>query len=218
MNDPQFPRFRSFYDSLVLSATSKGILFADAQDLAGDAIERALSGFDPAKGEFPAFCHTILSNLVKNYWRDKKKTEKYPDDEGPVDPEPFIDAIELAETVREIRAALSAIKKKLSSGEIVFLNHLQDVLDESGERAISEAARRSGLTPAKGWDLFRKIRRKAKGVSVTLESDLFVSDVQSKMPSPMMVAQQIPLFPSPSRDILARFTPEQLRKIESLLP
>ncbi len=218
MNDPQFPRFRSFYDSLVLSATSRGILFADAQDLAGDAIERALSGFDPAKGEFSAFCHTILSNLVKNYWRDKKKTEKYPDDEGPVDPEPFIDAIELAETVREIRAALSAIKKKLSPGEVIFLNHLQDVLDESGERAISEAARRSGLTPAKGWDLFRKIRRKAKGASVTLESDLFVSDVQSKMPSPMMVAQQMPLFPSPSRDILARFTAEQLRKIESLLP
>jgi hypothetical protein len=218
MNDAPFSKFRSFYDSLVRSATSRGILFADAQDLAGDAIERALSGFDPAKGEFPAFCHTILSNLVKNYWRDKKKTEKYPDDEGPVDPEPFIDAIELAETVREIRAALSAIKRKLSPGEIGFLNHLQDVLDESGERAISEAARRSGLTPAKGWDLFRRIQRKAKGMSANFESDLFVSEVESDTPSPMMVAQEQPEFSPSSSDTLARFTLEQLKNIESLLP
>jgi hypothetical protein len=218
MNDAPFSKFRSFYDSLVRSATSRGILFADAQDLAGDAVERALARFDPAKGEFPAFCHTILSNLMKNYWRDRKKTEEYPNLEGPMDPEPFIDALELAESVREIRGALSEIKKKLSPKENAFLKHLQDALDESGPRAISEAARRTGLTPAKGWDLFRKIRRKAKGMSVKFEADFFVSEVESESLSPMMVAQEQPEFSPTSRDILARFTPEQLKKIESLLP
>ena len=218
MNDAPFSKFRSFYDSLVRSATSRGILFADAQDLAGDAVERALASFDPAKGEFPAFCHTILSNLMKNYWRDRKKTEEYPNVEGPMDPEPFIAALELAESVREIRAALSEIKKKLSPKENAFLKHLQDVLDESGPRAISEAARRTGLTPAKGWDLFRKIQRKAKGMSAKFGTDLFVSEVQIEMSSPMMAAQEQPEFSPSLTDILARFTPEQLSKIESLLP
>jgi hypothetical protein len=218
MNEAPFSKFRSFYDSLVRSATSRGILLADAQDIAGDAIERALSSFDPAKGEFPAFCHTILSNLMKNYWRDKKRTEEFRDSEGPLDPDPPIDPLEIAETLRDIRGALSDLKKNLSPEENAFLKHLQDVLDESGPRAISEAARRSGLTPAKGWDLFRKIQRKARGMSVKFESDLFVSVVRSEMPSPMMVAQEQPEFRTPARDILARFTPEQLRKIESLLP
>ncbi len=218
MNGAPFPKFRSFHDSLVRSATSRGIRFADAQDLAGDAIERALSRFDPEKGEFPAFCTTILSNLMKNYWRDKKKTEEFPNDEGPVDPEPFIDALELAEAVREIRAALSEIKKKLSPKENAFLKHLQDVLAESGPRAISEAARRSGLTPAKGWDLFRKIQRKAKGISAKFESDLFITEVQIEKSSPIMAAQEHPEFSPSLKDILARFTPEQLSKIESLLP
>ncbi|HTY23709.1 MAG TPA: sigma-70 family RNA polymerase sigma factor [Desulfomonilaceae bacterium] len=218
MNDAPFSKFRSFYDSLVRSATSRGILFADAQDLAGDAVERALASFDPAKGEFPAFCHTILSNLMKNYWRDRKRTEEYADVDGPADPEPFIDALELAESVREIRAAVSEIKKNLSPQENTFLKHLQDVLDQSGPRAISEAARRTGLTPAKGWDLFRKIQRKAKGISARLESDLFVSEVRIERPVPMMPAQQQPDFSFASRDILARFTPEQLKLVESYLP
>jgi hypothetical protein len=218
MNEAPFSKFRSFYESLVRSATSRGILVADAQDLAGDAIEHALSSFDPAKGEFPAFCHTILSNLMKNYWRDKKKTEGFTGSEGPVDPDPPIDPMELAETVREINAALSDIKKNLSPEENAFLKHLQDVLDESGPRAISEAARRSGLTPTKGWDLFRKIQRKAKGISPRVEFDLSVSEVRSEAPSPMMVAQFRPEFSLSSRDILARFTREQLTKIESLLP
>jgi hypothetical protein len=218
MNEPPFSKFRSFYDSLVRSATSRGILLADAQDLAGDVIERALSSFDPAKGEFPAFCHTILSNRMKNYWRDRKKTEGYPDSGGPADPDPPIDPMELAETLREIRSALSDIKKNLSPEENAFLEHLQDVLDESGPRAISEAARRSGLTPAKGWDLFRKIQRKAKGMSPRLESDMLVSDVRSETPSPMMFAHLMSIFSPPSRDVLARFTPEQIKKVESLLP
>ena len=72
MNDASFPKFRSFYDSLVRTGTSRGISLADAQDIAGDAVERALSAFDPAKGEFSAFCRAIFSNLMKNHWRDKK--------------------------------------------------------------------------------------------------------------------------------------------------
>jgi DNA-directed RNA polymerase specialized sigma24 family protein len=151
MNDARFPKFQAFYDSLVRSAASRGITRADAEDLAGEAIERGLAGFDPAKGEFPAFCHTILANLMKNYWRDRKKTEPYAEEDGPADPGLNISPMELAEAMGEISSALESIKAKLSSEENDFLKHLQDVLDESGPRAISEASRRSGLTPAKGF-------------------------------------------------------------------
>jgi hypothetical protein len=218
MNEAAFSKFRTFYDSLVRVATSKGIILADAQDLAGDTIERALSGFNPARGEFPVFCHTILSNLMKNYWRDRKKTEEYPDVDGPVDPDPPIDPLELADTLREIQAALSGIKKKLSPEENTFLKHLQDVLDESGTRAISEAARRAGLTPAKGWDLFRKIQRKARGTPAKPAVGSGVSDVSSESFEYLPVAEVRFNLSSPPGDIFSRFTPEQLKKVESLLP
>jgi hypothetical protein len=218
MNEPSFPKFRAFYGSLVRVATSRGIVLADAEDLAGDTIERALAGFDPARGEFPTFCHTILSNLMKNYWRDRKKTEEYPDVDGPADPDPMIDPLELADTLREIRDVLSVIKKNLSPEENTFLKHLQDVLDESGPRAISEAARRSGLTPAKGWDLFRKIQRKARGIPAKPSFEVSISEVMSESINYLPVAKTIFSLKPPSRDIFARFTHEQLNKVESLLP
>lgn len=218
MNDTSFPKFRSFYDLLVRTGTFRGISFADSEDLAGDAIERALSAFVPAKGEFSVFCRAIHSNLMKNYWRDRKKTEPFEDVEGPADPGGEIDPLELAESLREIRSVLSEIEKKLSDDENAFLKHLQAVLDESGSRAISEAARCSGLTPAKGWDLFRKIQRKARGVSpgkMELRTVLYSRSTES--PSVPTVEQLRPIFGLPARDITGRFTPEQLNRIESLL-
>ena len=50
---------------------------------------------------------------------------------------------------------------ELTTEEKEFLLVLQSVLDEMDTRAVSEAARRMGMEPAKGWDLFRKIQRKA---------------------------------------------------------
>jgi hypothetical protein len=216
MKDASYPKFLSFFDSLVRSATSKGVPLEIAKDLAGDAVYRALRIFDPARGEFPALCYAILANLLKNYWRDKKKTDGFLEGEEPPDPDSFIDVLELAETLSDIHAALATIMKELSPEEYTFLKHLQDVLDESGSRAISEAARRSGLTPAKGWDLFRVIQRKAKATTTTIvRSSLSFSEDEVLPYLRQTVRHSMSL---PDRDILTRFTPEQLEKIESLLP
>jgi hypothetical protein len=218
MKHDTFPKFRLFHDSLVRAAVSKGIVWEDAQDLAGGAVEKALAGFDPAKGEFSAYCHTILANLIKNYWRDKKKTDEFVED-GYVVPESAIDPVELAETLREVRSALSEIAKSLSTEENAFLNHLQDVLDESGPRAISEAARRSGLTPAKGWDLFRKIQRKARAVASRLAPEGRTSSEPTISPAPVMVEKGVGmLFEMRISDPLSQFTVEQCRMVEKLLP
>jgi hypothetical protein len=216
MKHASFPKFHSFFETLVRTAVSKGIAHEDARDLAGDAVEKALTGFDPARGEFAAYCHTILVNLIKNHWRDKKKTEEYVE-EGLVDPDTKIDLLELAETMRDVRAALSDIARTLSADENIFLKHLQDVLDESGPRAISEAARRSGLTPAKGWDVFRKIQRKARALPLGRDLEEAVMSEATMIPAPLLERAEH-VVRSDSRDPLERFTSDQLRMVEALLP
>lgn len=72
---------------------------------------------------------------------------------------------------------------ELTSEEKGFLLVLQSVLDEMDARAVSEAARRMGLSPAKGWDLFRRIQRKA--VRKTAKHDPGVRFSMANMPPPV---------------------------------
>jgi len=216
MHHETFPKFHGFFESLVRSATSKGIVLGDAQDLAGDAVERALEGFDPAKGGFAPYCHTILGNLMKNYWRDRKPSEEF--DEGNHTPaEDDIDPIELAETVASVHAALAELQTQLSSEEKRFLLHLKDVLEDSGSRAISEAARRSGLTPAKGWDLFRKIQRKATHLPSLGELPEAPAPSQAQVRSISPMGADLAVFSADPVDPISRFTVKELLQLESFL-
>jgi len=215
MDNQDFPNFRAFFNKLARAASSRGIPDADSEDLSAEAIERALGSFDPAKGSFQPYCNVVLANLMKNYWQRKKKTEEYTDPEGPVDPASAIDGLELQETIREYSIAVSEIKKLLLPEEKTFLEHLQHVLDERVSGAISEAARRAGITPAKGWDLFRKVQRKVRKSSMARAQS--VSHTISDNVTNLYGEQIGPRFSLGSRDLLERFSRQQLYKLELLL-
>lgn len=176
----------------------RGIGFADAQDLVGGAIEAALKKYDPARGGFPALAQTAVVNRVKNYWRDRKPLDPL-DGAGEVaDPEASPEALDQAAHDHE---RLRGIMAELTNEEKDFLLVLQAVLDEMDTRAVSEAARRMGMPPAKGWDLFRKIKRKAirakarekltaeylrlsRAPDVLADLDISSASVMMEMPAP----------------------------------
>jgi DNA-directed RNA polymerase specialized sigma24 family protein len=158
MSDGQIEGFKKLFDELMRYCLHRGIGFADAQDLVGASVESALKKFDPARGGFAALAQTTLTNRVKNYWRDRKPVDPL-DAAGEItDPDA---SPEIFDEMSHDHERLRGIMAELTIEEKEFLLVLQSVLDDVDTRAVSEAARRMGMQPAKGWDLFRKIQRKA---------------------------------------------------------
>jgi DNA-directed RNA polymerase specialized sigma24 family protein len=163
MQPADFPGFRRLFDDLLRFGLSRRVPFHDAEDLVGSTIESSLKHFDATKGAFRPLCFTILSNLIKNYWRDRKQVAPFPDDAEPGDPD-WEEGFAWFKNEAE-KARLEAIMAELTTTERNFLVQLRDVFDEMEDRAVSEASRRLGLEPQKGWDIFRQIQRKAQKLS-----------------------------------------------------
>lgn len=179
MSDGQIEGFRKLFDELMRYCLRRGIIFADAQDLVGSSLEAALRGYDATRGSLAALAQATLENRVKNFWRDRKMSVPIDGAMDVEDPGTRPDAF--AENAHD-QERLRRIMAELTSEEKGFLLVLQSVLDEMDARAVSEAARRMGISPAKGWDLFRKIQRKA--IRKIAKRDPEVRLARAKMPPP----------------------------------
>jgi DNA-directed RNA polymerase specialized sigma24 family protein len=155
--------FRALFEGLVAYGLSRGVPFEDAQDLVCNSIEAAYKGFDPERGEFAALCYTTLSNRIKNYWRARKPTEPLAEDDNLRDPSP---GESLRDDVEYDNDLLEQIMADLTVTERDFLVEMRLVLEELEGRAVSETSRRLGIAPEKGWDIFRRIQRKAQRLSL----------------------------------------------------
>lgn len=182
--------FRELWRALVSSARARGVPEAAVEDLCGDAILKGLETFDRERGDFRGFCHVILANKVKNYWRTCRRLVGL--EEEPVDDaeQPF----ELEEEKRTMRENIDRLILRLGSEEAEFLRTLLQVAEDTDDACVSEAARRLSLTPAHGWDLFRKIRRKVAGLEAKMmfsrDSSLSLSESLDK-PAFMVRADQL---------------------------
>jgi RNA polymerase sigma factor (sigma-70 family) len=161
MKSAELPHFRKFFDDLVGLAVKRGLPHDDAEDLVASAIESVIRNFIPEKGRFQAYCTTAVANRVKNYWRDRKPACNGDEMNELPDPEwarQFFTRGEESEMIQKI----AEIRMMLDECEQAFLDHLRAVFEELDNRAVSEAARRMGISPAQGWDLLRRIRRKVQ--------------------------------------------------------
>src|SRR5512143_2190102 len=136
MPPSEFPGFQRLFDDLLRFSLSRRIPFHDAEDLVGSTIESALKHFDAAKGEFRALCFAALSNLVKNYWRDRKPGIPYPDEVGLADPDWEREFAWYRS--EDEKAMLEAIMEERTEEERKFLVKLRDVFEELEVRAVSE--------------------------------------------------------------------------------
>lgn len=215
--------FRKFWGVLVSAARSRGVPEVAAEDLCGDAILKGLETFDGERGDFRGLCHVILANKVKNYWRTCRRLVGL--DEEPADETG--NRFEQEEEVRSMREKIDGLILRLGSDEAEFLRTLLQVAEETDDACVSEAARRLSLTPAKGWDLFRKIRRKVSGLEVkamfSRDSQLSISESLDE-PAFMLRATSYQWQKATEsvddggfEAFVARIGPEQARRIVSLL-
>jgi DNA-directed RNA polymerase specialized sigma24 family protein len=182
MGSPLEQNFRPTWESLLSFALRKGVSFQDAEDLVSATIQVALDRFSGERGKFLPFCITVLNNKIKNHWRDQKTHEPFEEDESPGDEQPLL--LEEEEERARMRKMLERIRKHLTSEETEFMSALGSVLEELESRAVSEAARSLGLAPEKGWDLFRRIQRKAKSLYPALKVEEGPSAPAQAAPAP----------------------------------
>ena len=167
MPSPIERNFRKSWETLLNFAIRKGVPYQDAEDLVSATLQIALDQFSEERGKFLPFCTTILGNRIKNYWRDRKPNDPI-DDTDITDPDRS-DYLESEEERARMKKMIDRIREDLTPEEVQFINALGVAFEGLESRAVSQAARSLGLEPEKGWDIFRRIQRKAKSLFPVLE-------------------------------------------------
>jgi DNA-directed RNA polymerase specialized sigma24 family protein len=168
MPSPIEQNFRNSWESLLNFALRRGVPYQDAEDLVSATLHIALDQFVEERGKFLTFCTTVLSNKIKNYWRDRKPND--PIDELDLPDPGLAGDFEKDEERARMKEMIDRIREHLTAEETEFINALGAAFENLESRAVSEAARLLGLDPAKGWDVFRRIQRKAKSLFPLLET------------------------------------------------
>jgi len=193
---------------LVARAAARGVPYADAQDLAGQAFLKALESFDGARGGFGPYCRTIHGNLLKNYWRDRKITvEIDPDSDLLADGRDPAEVQMNDEMSSAMRSIADKILADLNPVQAAFFVALSEVIGEFEYGAVSEAARRIGIEPLRGHDVYRQIQRKARkhleefASLVMAEHGLAARDVVEAAPeAPAAPAAEVVVARTPPRE------------------
>lgn len=168
MRSQGVPNFRNTWDRLLSFALRKGVPYQDAEDLVSTTLQIAIDQFAEERGDFLPFCITILGNRIKNFWRDRKQTD--PIEEANFPDPGHLEDFEKEEERARMKEMIDRIQEHLTDDEKAFMNALGAAFEDLESRAVSEAARTLGLEPEKGWDVFRRIQRKAKSVFPGLET------------------------------------------------
>jgi len=156
----EIPGLETLWRDLLRFALRRGVPWAAAEDLVGETVLKALERFDGARGEFAPFCRAILANLAKNWRRDRKPHDPLDDQPLPAPDDPAADAAQ-REVLALMRQLTAQIMAELAPDEAAFLLALGQALEEAESRAVAHAARSLGLSALKGWDMLRRIQRKA---------------------------------------------------------
>lgn len=165
----------ALWRSMVARASRSGVRYEDAQDLASEAVRKALAAHEPGRGPFGPFCRAIHANLLKNYWRDRKSTveldPEMDDRESGSNP---LDEVAFEEGREMMRRIADRILETLDPQEAAFFLALAEACQDVESVAVTAAARRLGIDPIEGWNRFRRIQRKARRhmgeYEITMES------------------------------------------------
>ena len=155
--------FYKYWNSLIKYAVTFKIRKEDAQDIATDTILKALEYFNKDRGNFETYCRFILKRKVLDFKRVYADTYllMFIDDEGEiVDNEK--DHYDEKETNDLSDSFLKKLETELDEKELKLYVSLILYCQSSEKISVSAAAENIGLDKFKGWDLFRKIQRKAK--------------------------------------------------------
>lgn len=150
------------FDKLVYFALKRGVVFQDAEDLVQDTLITALGAHDQARGTFKTLSFTVLNNKIKNFQRDNRPAAPFDERDYAHGFSETVLERELKESEELMQKMLSRVERLLKADELSFLKELRIVAEMSESILVSETSRRLGLTPEKGWDIFRRIQRKVQ--------------------------------------------------------
>ena len=170
LSDQESKKINLLIKSLLAYALGFKIQKEDAEEIVNDSVIKALDKFDNEKGDFESFCRFILKNLIFNFIRDNSDRYLYDyiDDE-----EKFICLFsykdEFSYQDKDLfgyyRIFLSRLEKALDEKELELFRIIRTYSESSANISVKAASESMGLNSQKGWDLFRKIQRKAAELS-----------------------------------------------------
>ena len=155
--------FIDLWNRLLRYSRRYKISHEDLEDIVSEAIVKALEHFDEDRGSFESLCLVIIKNKIFNLTKHNKYLYLLVliDEAGDIiDPDPK--TIEKKEQNIISLKYIDELKKKLSEDELKLLNAYYELCESTDKPSISEASRMIGIEPNKGWDIFRRIQRKAE--------------------------------------------------------
>lgn len=162
LTELSYNNFNKFRNKLLDYSRRFNIRFEDLEELVNDSILKALDNFDSERGSFESLCIVILKHKIFNFKRDNpflyflvlldENENIFKADEK---------SIEEKESIEKASNFLNELKTKLSVDEIKLVNEIYNMCETSTKLSISKASKNIGIEPLKGWDIFRKIQRKA---------------------------------------------------------
>ncbi|MBS1518822.1 MAG: hypothetical protein JSS91_12100 [Bacteroidetes bacterium] len=163
----KYPEFLRFRESLLLYGRRfKKISYEDLEEIVNDSVISALENFIEEKGSFEAYCRLILKCRLINFLKSSKENfllTLLGDEENITDNDTV--TIEEKEKNRIALEFINSLRIELSKEEAKFFNAVYQVCERSDIKLIAEASKIAGVTNQKGWDIFRRIQRKAVSIN-----------------------------------------------------
>lgn len=201
--------FNKFRNRLINYSKKFKIQYEDLEEIVNDAILKAWKHFNNDRGSFESLCLVIIKNKIFNFTRDNAHLwflVLIDENEDIMDAD--YTSFENKEENEMALNYLMKLKNSLDEDELKLFNEIYKMCGTVKKVSISNASRNIGLEPAKGWDLFRKIQRKAKH-DVKKSEDNLISDITSGMIFRNIITDQdINL-----NKLLKRFSEDDLKKI-----
>jgi DNA-directed RNA polymerase specialized sigma24 family protein len=218
--------YDDFKNKLINYSRKYKIQLEDLEEIVNDSIFKAWNNCNEDRGKFESYCLVIIKNKIFNFTRDNanlfllvlidENEDIFKADEYSIeDKENNIIALKYFDKLRT----------RLSEEELKLFDELYKMCESFTKADISKASRNIGLDPEKGWNLFRKIQRKAvreksspsfqkglpfiseEGANYSLNSKIIteydMSELQTEIKSENKTE---PLF--------SRFTEEDLKKLD----
>lgn len=191
--------FNAFRNRLIDYSRRFNIPNEDIEEIVNDSILKALKYFDNDRGSFESLCNVIIKNKIINFKRDNASLYLLvliDNNEDIVDAD--VNSFEEKEENEIARTYLLILKSKLSEEELKLFNELYEMSKTGNKMIVSQASKNIGIEATKGWDIFRKIQRKAQrhrsSIALREGSDLLSVCESEEIPYKILneQAQQLP--------------------------
>jgi DNA-directed RNA polymerase specialized sigma24 family protein len=140
------------------------------EDIFQDSIIVVLEKYKPERGSFKNFMITVFTNNLKDHLSRDKFSRLFTVLQSDIDendiPESETVEIEIPEGFLSVEHFVNTLRNNLTEEEKGFLNQLQESIAETDSHGlIAEVSRQLGISNDQGWNIWRRIRRKATEIA-----------------------------------------------------